>query len=245
MCEANPPKTADARPDRPAPPRVAERSALSPPSASPASPALRGPFAPISALFLATLSSAAGEARAAAPSGAITDMSPILADTILFCTLLMAIVFAFWVVVSEITRRGRLKMTLEYKLRVLDRLQSSEEVLAVLQSQPNAFAPTDDADLRSGLAGPITRSAQIGAVLLAAGCAFCLLAFIETPAPSALYRTLSIIACFLGAGFFLAAWLAWRLAVRLGPLPGATMSSSLEEHAQSQAATSQTPPRPK
>lgn len=134
-------------------------------------------------------------------------------DTIIYPVLFITLGFIFWVLAAQMWRRRRLKMLIDLRLRLLDRLEPAADITALLQSEGGARLLQDPSDesFGGGFRGRVIHTAQIGIVLLFGGAGLFVLAWMSSSETRSALIAFAVMAAFVGAGFALSAALAWRL----------------------------------
>jgi|CXWL01.1.fsa_nt_gi hypothetical protein len=146
-------------------------------------------------------------------------------DTIVYPVLFITLGFIFWVLATEMRRRRRLKMLIDLRLRLLERLESAADIAALLQSEGGARLLQDPIEEPSGggFRDQVIRTAQNGIVLLLIGAGLLVLAWLNAFEARSALIAFAVMAAFVGAGFALSAALAWRLGGRSGLLAHAPL----------------------
>lgn len=165
------------------------------------------------------------------PSGAVPafQIDPgTLSEIVIFPALFALIAFLAALVVREMTRRSRLRMILDFRLRALDRLASAADAAALLRTGEGeqllrALAADDSGD---ALKSKIADAAQNGVVLLAIAAGFATVAAMNAFGAREGWAALAAMAAFAGAGMLLSAALAARLAARWTEGAGASPAPS-------------------
>ena len=151
-------------------------------------------------------------------------MTPLINWLPIFFGMLMGfagLILTAWVIyiiVDGIRRRQQLRANAEFQARLVDRIGSAREFGEFLASEPGArFLAT----LRSNESSPATRilgSVRAGVVSLFIGVAVFIFAIAERLDPNVepLVNFVAAIAVAIGLGLLVSAWLAVRLAGRLG-----------------------------
>lgn len=145
-------------------------------------------------------------------------MTEIIITPVLFLT----IGFVFWVLISEIGRRSRFKMLTEFRMRMLDRLTSASDIVAVLEGDEGAMLLRDvDAASSAGFHARVLLPVQVGIVFVFVAAGFAALALLGSFGASEVFGALAIMCGFVGGGFLAAALAAWRLGLQSGLIPKA------------------------
>jgi len=134
-------------------------------------------------------------------------------DAIVYPILFVTLGFVLWVFATEMRRRSRMKMLIDLRLRLLDRVDSAADIVALMQSEGGARLLQDPAEKSSGggFRDQVIRTAQIAVVLLLASGGLFVLAWLNAFDARSSLIAFAVMAAFIGVGFALSAALAWRL----------------------------------
>lgn len=140
-----------------------------------------------------------------------------MTEVVVFPALFATLAFVFWVLVTEVQRRGRLKSLMEFRLRLLDRMNTAADVASVLKSEDGARLLSGiDEPSWAGFHGRVLRTVQIGIVLLFVSAGLFALARLNSFEAREASTAFAVMAGFAGAGLLASTALTWRLGIRSG-----------------------------
>lgn len=136
---------------------------------------------------------------------------------VIFPALFATLAFVFWVLLTEFQRRSRLKLLMDFRSRLLDRLTSAADIAEVLRSEGGAGLLREwDEPSWGGFQGRVVRTAQVAVVLFFIGAGLFTLAWLDSFGARAALTAFAVMALFVAAGFGVSAMLAWRLGTSAG-----------------------------
>lgn len=163
----------------------------------------------------ATFSPGACAAEAAIDPGTLSEI-------VLFPALFALIGFLASVIVREMLRRSRLRMILEFRLRLLEQVKSGPDSATPLENEHGEQFLRDLAGdyAEESLPRRIAGAIQNGVVLLAGAAGFAVVAALDSFGARSGFTALAVMTGFAGAGFLLSGIIAWRLGAQWGLVPG-------------------------
>jgi hypothetical protein len=141
-----------------------------------------------------------------------------LSEIVLFPALFAAIGFLFWVLADHFLQRARLRMNLDFRLKLIERLSSTSDLAAVLNTSQGErlLQAIAGADMSQGLASRLIGTIQAGVVLIIAGVGLAVLAALDSLRSGEAFTAFSVMLIAVGSGFLLSAVIAWRLGAHWG-----------------------------
>lgn len=140
-----------------------------------------------------------------------------LSEIVLFPAIFATIAFLLWVLANHMQQSARMRMQLEFRLKLLERLDSGMALATLLVGERGAQVVQELlAGERPDLTHRVIATVRLGIVVVTTGAGFVILAVLNTLGGGAIFAAFAILLIAVGCGSLLAAFAAWRLGVRLG-----------------------------